>query len=169
MSSAQVSSICDVKEIPYIDTYMDIYMKKSASINLYPGEDDLNQLLIDVVQQYEWTHLTILYEAPFYSKRISKFLETRSELPYNIAVQPLDVGPGSNFHKELFKVKELNERSKNIIIESSIEHLSEILNQVKFINGQIVFRLEVHDEIILSLRHCKSAYSQPTGPSLSPI
>lgn len=134
VASAQISSICDVKEIPYIDTHMDIYMKKSASINLYPSEEDLTQLLIDVVDQYEWEHLTVLYEAPFYSKRIDKFLEDRNDKPGSVSVQPLDVGQGLDFHKVLHRVKELNDRSKNIIIESSIEHLSEILNQVNFMD-----------------------------------
>lgn len=108
---------------------MDIFMKKAASINLYPREEDLTQLLIDVVDQYQWTHLTVLYEAPYHSKRIAKFLEDRNDKPGKVAIQPIDVE--SDFHDILHKVKDLDEQSKNIIIESSIDHLPEILKQVK--------------------------------------
>lgn len=107
-------------------------MKKASSINLYPREEDLTQLLIDVVDQYKWEHLTVLYEAPYYSKRIAKFLEYRNDKSGNIAVQPLEVGPKSDFRRILHKVKDLDQQSKNIIIESSIGHLEEILTQVKF-------------------------------------
>lgn len=106
-------------------------MKKAASINLYPSEKDLSQLLIDIVDQYGWAHLTILYEAPFYSKRIGRFLEDRNDKPGKIAIQPLEVGPDSNFRKELQTIKNLEDQSKNIIIESSVEHLYEIMEQVK--------------------------------------
>lgn len=129
-ASAHIASICDVKEIPFIDTYTDIFVKKAASINLYPSENDLSQLLIDVVEQYEWTHLTILYEAPFYSKRIGQFLEYRNDKVGKTAIQALEVGPNSNFRKVLQKIKNLDDQSMNIIIESSVEHLYEILEQV---------------------------------------
>lgn len=131
-TSAHIASICDVKEIPYIDTYRDIFTKKAASINLYPSETDLSQLLIDVVDQYQWKDLAILYEAPFYSKRIGEFLENRNDRGGNIAIQPLEVGPQADFHKALHKIKALDAQSKNIIIESSVENLEQIMTQVKF-------------------------------------
>lgn len=126
-----MASICDVKEIPFFDTYRDIFTKKAASINLYPSEGDLAQLLIDLVDQYQWTDLTILYEAPFYSKKIGTFLEYRNDKPGNIAIQPLEVGPQADFHKALRKIKNLEAQSKSIIVESSVENLPEILKQVK--------------------------------------
>lgn len=97
---------------------------------MYPSESDLSQLLIDVVEQYGWTHLTVLYEAPFYSKRIGQFLEYRNDKPGKTSIQPLEVGTNSNFRKVLQRIKNLDDQSKNIIIESSVEHLFEILEQV---------------------------------------
>lgn len=110
---------------------MDISMKKASSINLYPSEDDLAQLLIDVVDSFKWTDLTVLYEAPIYSKRIGKFLEYRNDKSTNIAVQPIDVSKESDFHKILHKVNDMDHTNVNIIIESSVEHLKDILDQVK--------------------------------------
>lgn len=103
-------------------------MKKAANINLYPSEQDLSQLLIDVVDQYKWADLTILYEAPFYSRRIGRFLEDRNDKTGKVAIQPLEVG--TDFRKTLQKIKDLEDQSKSVIIESSIEHLYEIMEQV---------------------------------------
>lgn len=130
-----------------------MFTKKAASINFYPSEQDLLQLLIDLVDQYGWTDLTILYEAPFYSKRIGKFIEYRNDKIGNIAIQPLEVG--SDFHKALHKIKDLKEQSKNIIIESSVESLEEIMKQVKFIlySNYIPSLNRSIYEIIRSVRH----------------
>lgn len=122
-----IANICDAKEIPYIDTYMDIEAKTSR-VNLYPSQITLSQLLIDIVNMYEWQDFTILYEAPFYVKRIAKLLEDRNNKAGVVTVQPLEVG--SNFRKDLQKIKDMEGRSQNIIIESSIEHLTEIMEQV---------------------------------------
>lgn len=125
--SAHISSICDAKEIPYIDTYMDIEAKTS-NVNLYPSQDTLSKLLIEAVNKSEWIDFTILYEAPYYVKRIAPILGEKS-FKGIITVQPLQVG--SNFRSVLKRVIDMGSRSINIIIECSIEHLTEILEQVK--------------------------------------
>ncbi|XP_031634004.1 glutamate receptor ionotropic, kainate 3-like isoform X2 [Contarinia nasturtii] len=125
-SKSHIANICDAKEIPYIDTYMDVEAKTST-INLYPSHETLSQLLIEVVNKYEWKDILILYEAPSYIKRISPFLEDRNRKPGTVTVQPIEVG--GSFQNILQKVKDMGSRSSNIIIESSIEHLSEILEQ----------------------------------------
>lgn len=125
-SSAHVANICDAKEIPYIDTYADIETR-SSKVNVYPSQEILSQMLIDVVNASEWQEFTILYEAPTYVKRVARLLEERNNRGF-IAVQPLEVG--SNFRNVLKRVKEMGSRSMNIIIECSIERLSEILEQV---------------------------------------
>lgn len=127
-SAAHASSICDAKEIPYIDTYMDLDSEtKSSNINFYPSLDMLSQLLIAVVNDSNWQDFVILYEAPNYIKSIGPLLEQRANRGI-ITIQPLEVG--TNFRKTLRRIKELGSRSQNIIIQCSIEHLREILEQV---------------------------------------
>lgn len=126
--SAHISSICDVKEIPYIDTYMDIEAK-SSNINLYPSQSTLSQLLSEVVNKSEWIDFTILYEAPFHIKYIAPILDDKS-INRIVTVQPLHVG--GNFRNVLRKIKDLGAKSENLIIACSIEHLNEILEQVIF-------------------------------------
>lgn len=105
---------------------------KSSNINFYPSLDVLSQLLIDVVNNSNWQDFVILYEAPYYIKRIGPLLEQRANRGI-ITIQPLEVG--TNFRKSLRKIKELGSRSQNIIIECSIEHLKEILEQVIIVFG----------------------------------
>lgn len=101
---------------------------KTSTVNLYPSQETLSQLLIDVVDKYEWQDFTIIYEAPSYIKRIARLLEDRSRKAGNVVVQPVEVG--TNFRDILQKIKDMGSRSTNILIESSIEHLSEIMEQV---------------------------------------
>lgn len=124
--SAHIGSICDVKEIPYIDTYMDVEAK-SSNINLYPSQATLSQLLIEVVNKSKWIDFTILYEAPFHIKYIAPILDEKS-INRVVTVQPLIVG--ESFRSVLRKIKDLGEKSTNLIIACSIEHLNEILEQV---------------------------------------
>lgn len=127
-ASSHVASICDAKEIPYIDIFMDIEAKTST-VNLYPSQETLSQLLIDTVDAYNWQDFIVIYEAPSYIKRIARLLEDRSQKTGNVIVQPIEVG--NNFRDILQKIKNMGDRGTNILIESSIEHLAEILEQVK--------------------------------------
>lgn len=127
-AAAHASSICDAKEIPYIDTYMELDTEsKSSNINFYPSLSILSQLVADVVNVSAWQDFTILYEAPHFIKRIAPLLEQKVSKGI-ITVQPLEVG--TDFRKVLRKIKDLGGRSMNVIIDSSIEHLQEILEQV---------------------------------------
>lgn len=136
-ASAHISSICDAKEIPYIDTYMDIEAKSSV-INLYPSQNTLTQLLITVLNVSEWNDYTVLYEAPFHIKYIAPILDVKS-LSRVVTVQPLLVG--SSFRTVLRRIKDMGSRTTNLIIACSIEHLNEILEQVRsVILGQLPFR-----------------------------
>lgn len=101
---------------------------KTSTVNLYPSQETLSQLIIDVIEKYTWQDFTILYEAPSYVKRIARLLEDRNRKAGKVIVQPVEVG--TNFRDILQKVKDMGSRSSNILIESSIEHLAEILEQV---------------------------------------
>lgn len=101
---------------------------KTSTINLFPSQDTLAQLSIDLVDQYNWQDFVIIYEAPSYIKQISRLLEDRSKKAGNVIVQPVEVG--TNFRDVLKKLKDMGDRTRNILIECSVEHLSEILEQV---------------------------------------
>lgn len=101
---------------------------KTLTINLFPTQSTLTQMLIDVVNEYQWTDFTLLYEAPSYVKHVAALLEDRNNKQGIVTIQPIEVG--KNCRPILQRIKDMEDRSKNIIIESSIENLSEILDQV---------------------------------------
>lgn len=101
---------------------------KTSTVNVYPSQETLSQLLIDVVDKYGWQDFTILYEAPSYIARLARLLEDRNRKAGNVIVQPIEVG--TSFRHVLQKIKDMDSRSTNILIESSVEHLGEIMDQV---------------------------------------
>lgn len=102
---------------------------KTSTINMYPSHATITQLLIEIIDKYEWEDFTILYEAPYYVKRIAPLLEYRNKKPGIVTVQPIEVG--TNFRKSLQNIKEMGSASSKIIIDCSIERLYEILEQVE--------------------------------------
>ena len=122
---------------------------KTSTINLFPSQDTLAQLLIDLVDQYNWQDFVIIYEAPSYIKQISRLLEDRSKKSGNVIVQPVEVG--TNFRDILKKLKDMGDRSKNILIECSVEHLSEILEQVTRITFLHQIKIHFSKAIIISI------------------
>lgn len=103
---------------------------KTSTINLYPSQNTLSQLLIEVINKYYWQDFTILYEAPTYVKHIVPVLEDRNTKAGIVTVQPIEVG--TNYRKALQKIKDMGTASTNIVIVSSIDYLNEILEQVSF-------------------------------------
>lgn len=129
MSSAfHAMNICDSKEIPYINIYMDEDAKsKSAILNMYPNLDSLTQLLLDHVNASEWKSITILYESPLWLRRVAKILEINKQLKNRINIRNLDYTTNNEFRPTLQDVRDSDD--SNIILECSFESLSTILRQ----------------------------------------
>ncbi|XP_031627054.1 glutamate receptor ionotropic, kainate 2-like [Contarinia nasturtii] len=127
-SAYHAMNICDSKEIPYVNTYMDEdAAAKSAALNIHPNLESLTQLLLDFVIASEWKNVTILYESPLWLKRVAKVLETNKDLKNRINVRNLDYTTNNEFRPVLQKARELE--STNIILECSSESLPIILRQ----------------------------------------
>lgn len=127
-AASHTRNICDTKEIPYIDTYMNPN-GKTSEVNMYPSLDVLSQMIIDVVNASQWTDFTVLYESPIWLPRISALIEAYNIGENSVTVKRVDVGLDSkDFRSILNEVKQLPAR--NILIESSVDALPEILKQV---------------------------------------
>lgn len=128
-SSYHVMNICDAKEIPYINTYMDKNAASNlAALNMYPSEESLIQILIDVVNATQSKSLTILYESPLWLNRVTKLLEFNNKFGRKISIRNLDYNTNSEFRPVLQEIRDSDDQ--NIILECSIEPLSTILKQV---------------------------------------
>lgn len=61
VSAMHVQSICDTKEMPLLETRYDP-LTKQPIINLHPHPEVLSEMLLDLVEAWEWEHFTIIYE-----------------------------------------------------------------------------------------------------------
>lgn len=55
-------NICDMKEIPYIYSFVDSGSKTTA-LNLHPPPEEIAQALHDLIHAFEWARFVFLYES----------------------------------------------------------------------------------------------------------
>lgn len=121
-------NICDAKEIPYINTYMDEdAVSKFTVLNMHPNLNTLTQLLLDYVNASNWKTITILYESPLWLRRVANILEINNPSRNRINVRNLDYTTNNEFRPTLQDVRDADET--NIILECSTESLPIILRQ----------------------------------------
>lgn len=121
-------NICDAKEIPYINAYLDEdAASKSTVLNIHPNLESLTQLLLDYVNAAGWERITILYESPLWLRRVANILEINKQLGNRINVRNLDYTTNNEFRPTLQDVRDSDDA--NIILECSIESLPLILRQ----------------------------------------
>lgn len=121
-------NICDIQEIPYINTFVDEDAASKLSVlNVYPNLDSLTQLVLDYVNASNWRQATILYESSLWLRRAGKILETNNLLKNRISVHDLDYTTNNEFRPILQDVRDSNDT--NVILDCSIESLPIILRQ----------------------------------------
>lgn len=121
-------NICDAKEVPYINTYLDKdAASKSDILNIYPNSDSLMQLLLEYVNASEWNTAAILYESPLWLRGVAGVLENNNRLKNRISVHNLDYTTNNEFRPTLQDVRDSDDT--NIILECSSESLPIILRQ----------------------------------------
>lgn len=121
-------NICDQKEVPYINMYLDEdAASKSTVLNIYPNLDSLTQLLLDYVNVSEWKSASILYESPLWLRRVASVLENNNRMKNRIRIHNLDYTTNNEFRPTLQNVRDSEDR--NIILDCSTESLPIILRQ----------------------------------------
>lgn len=139
-SAVHAGNICDTMEIPFIDTRYDVF-STIPIINMYPDPSTLTQMVTDLVQAAEWQSFTILYENPDWLPHLSKLLELYDPKGDTVTVKRIDVGlPTKNYRAVLRETKMSPDNC--VIIECSIESLSEILKQSQQI-GLLVDKYQI--------------------------
>lgn len=139
-------NICDSKEVPYINTYLnDDATSKSVALNMYPNLDSLTQLVLDYVNASEWKAVIILYESPLWLRRIANILELNKQLKNRINIRNLDYTKNNEFRPTLQEIRDSDHT--NIVLECSFESLPIILRQAM----QVGLMTKHHKWIITNL------------------
>lgn len=121
-------NICDSKEIPYINMYIDEdAASKTTVLNMYPNIESLTQLIMDYVNASNWKTVTILYESPLWLRRIATILENNKQLKNRMNVRNLDYTTNNEFRPTLQEIRDSDDT--NIVLECSFQSLPIILRQ----------------------------------------
>lgn len=142
-TALHVQSICDAKEMPYIDIRPDVYSQQ-PTINLHPHPHAVQRILMDLITAFEWMEFTILYESAPWLSHVQDLLKLYDHRGYTITVRQLDLKLNDNYRNVLRRVKKtLNTK---IILECSIDILPEVLRQAQ----QVGLLTEHHHFIVTS-------------------
>ncbi|XP_044732050.1 glutamate receptor ionotropic, kainate 2-like isoform X2 [Chrysoperla carnea] len=131
LSSGYVQSMCDLMEIPHIETRRDhLPNRGTCMINLHPYPPTLARVYSDLVHVMKWTSFTILYDTDESLPRINALLKLYDPKGYSVVVRKLDIYNGDgNIRSILKEVKENGERY--FIVESAGYDLFKILTQAQ--------------------------------------
>ncbi|XP_062537416.1 glutamate receptor ionotropic, kainate 2 isoform X3 [Armigeres subalbatus] len=143
-SAVHVNSICDVKEMPHIETRWDAHTRL-PTINIHPHPTILGRVFLDLVVAFEWKDFTIIYESGPWLPGLSELLKMYDPKGYTVTVRQLDLKLNGNFRPVLRRVK--MSEDNHIILACSIDSMPEVLKQAQ----QVGLLTDYHQIIITSL------------------
>lgn len=141
-SVVHVRSICDAKEIPFIECSIDGSSK--GVINLHPTPEDLGKMYLDMIFEWDWHGFTILYQNAPWLPLVEYVLKNYNKR-HTVTVRQIDSTANQNYRPQLRRVKQSSD--KNILLCCSIEALPEILKQAQ----QVGLMTDEHNFLITTL------------------
>jgi hypothetical protein len=165
-SAVHVRNICDMKEIPLIETIIDGSSKHV--INLHPTPEELGKAYLDMITHWGWEGFTIVYENAAWLPLVD-YIINNYKLKFKITVRELDEANKHDYRFHLRNVK--TSEDKNIVICSSSENLHTILThaqQVGLMTDQHRFLITSLDLHTIDLEAFKYSGTNITGFRLIP-
>lgn len=129
LSSGIVSSIANALEIPHILTHWTPVTpnvdKHNLTVNMYPDSEVLSAALLDLVDDYDWDHFTIIYDDDARLIQLKDVLGAHGPADAPIIVRKLDDGDD---HRPLLKGIQDMEESR-IILSIDKDRVVNLLRQ----------------------------------------
>jgi len=123
-SGSQVRSLCEAKNLPYIEVGMP--SEGSSSINLFPHPSSLAMAYSSVVTDMDWKDYLILYED---INRLNILQELLGRKDAKVTVRKLDTGPTGTVNDYRSQLKEIKLAGhRQIILDCSSENIHHILS-----------------------------------------
>lgn len=126
--AAHAMSICDAKEMPFMDTRWD-FSTELPTINLHPHPTQLAVILRDTVTTLGWRGFTILYETGEYLSIVNELLQLYGTDGPVVTLRRYELDIQGNYRNVLRRVKKSDDFS--IVIVGSIETLPELFKQLQ--------------------------------------
>ncbi|XP_077295106.1 glutamate receptor ionotropic, kainate 2-like isoform X2 [Arctopsyche grandis] len=145
-SSQHVQSICDAMEIPHMVTKHDPNQEGLNSvINLHPHYSVMAQILVDIVNLFDWKVFTILYEKNENLPKLSELVKMHDGKIHIISMKQLDQSNEKNYREVFYDVKKSGDT--RFIIDCSTEILYDVLIQAQ----QVGLMSDDHSYLITNL------------------
>ncbi|XP_055907336.1 glutamate receptor ionotropic, kainate 2-like isoform X2 [Eupeodes corollae] len=127
LPAAHAISICDAKELPFMDTRWD-FSVQLPTINLHPHPTQLAVALRDLVITLGWRGFTILYETGEYLSIVNELLKLYGTNGPVVTLRRYELDINGDYRNVLRRVKKSDDFS--IVVVGSIETLPELLSQL---------------------------------------
>ncbi|XP_055852904.1 glutamate receptor ionotropic, kainate 2-like [Episyrphus balteatus] len=128
LPAAHAMSICDAKEMPFMDTHWD-FSAQLPTINLHPHPNQLAVALRDLVTTLGWQGFTILYETGEYLSVVNELLKLYGTSGPVVTLRRYELDINGNYRNVLRRVKRSDDFS--IVVVGSIETLPELFSQLQ--------------------------------------
>lgn len=125
-ASKHLLNMCDEKEIPFIEIYDHI---KPTAFNLYPNSEAIAHALHDIIDAYEWTSFTLLYESGDYLELVTKLIDLYAEGGPIINIRKYDLQINANYRTILRKIRKSEDNC--VLIIGSSESIYTVLKQAQ--------------------------------------
>ncbi|KAJ8266662.1 hypothetical protein GJAV_G00133190 [Gymnothorax javanicus] len=129
-SVSAVQSICNALEVPHIQTrwkHPSVDNRDSFFINLYPEHSSISRAILDVVQFYQWSAVTVVYEDSTGLMRLQELIKAPSR--YDIKVKIRQLPPGNTDARPLLKEMKKG-KEFYVIFDCSYQTATKILKQI---------------------------------------
>ncbi|CAH1226185.1 GRIK2 [Branchiostoma lanceolatum] len=124
-SSPTVQSLCTALTVPNIQTtWNPDQVEDRYSVNLYPDAQMLSQAILDMVNYYGWTRVSLLYDSDDALLRLQELLKSPARTKMELKIRKLRRGDGEGVLKDC-KL----DGSNKIIIDVSYEKLPRVLHK----------------------------------------
>lgn len=129
LTSGIVSSIANVLEIPHILTHWTPVtlnqVNHRMTVNMYPDSEVLSAALLDVVDDYDWKHFTVIYDEDARLIHLKDVLSAHGPKDLPITVRKLDDGDD---HRPMLKaIQDMDEF--RIILSIDKDRVVDLLRQ----------------------------------------
>ncbi|XP_030558727.1 glutamate receptor ionotropic, kainate 2 isoform X1 [Drosophila novamexicana] len=121
-------SICDAKELPFLDTRWD-FGAQLPTINLHPHPAQLGAALKDLVTALGWESFTIIYESGEYLVTVNELLQMYGTAGPTITLRRYDLDLNGNYRNVLRRIR--NSEDDSFVVVGSMETLPELFKQAQ--------------------------------------
>ncbi|XP_065364319.1 glutamate receptor ionotropic, kainate 2 isoform X1 [Calliphora vicina] len=129
MAAKHAMSLCDAKELPFIDTRWD-FGAQLPTINLHPHPSQLAVVLKDLVTTLGWDGcFTIIYESGEYLSTVTELLQMYGTSGPAIVVRRYELDLNGNYRNVLRRIK--NSGDTSFVVVGSLATLPELFKQAQ--------------------------------------